>query len=109
MQLQISFHGLAHSDALAQAIAEAAQGLERFYGHLIRCRVVVELASRSRQQGNAYVVRIVLDVPGVELAVTHEHDLDPHVALREAFHAARRRLEDYVRIRRGEVKSHRLA
>jgi hypothetical protein len=43
-------------------------------------------------------------VPGGELAVTRQHDEDLQVALRDAFRAARRRLEDYARTQRGDVK-----
>ena len=51
-------------------------------------------------------VRIDLKVPGGEIAVTHEHDEDLQIALRDAFDAARRRLEDYARVQRGDVKHH---
>jgi hypothetical protein len=55
------------------------------------------------------VVRIDLKVPGGEIAVDHQHDDDVAVAVREAFAAARRRLEDEIRLRRGEVKLHHSA
>jgi len=45
-------------------------------------------------------------VPGSEIAVTREHDEDVQVALRDAFDAARRQLEDYAREKRGDVKRH---
>ena len=37
----------------------------------------------------------------------HEHDEDLQIALHEAFDAARRKLEDHVRVQRGDVKTHR--
>jgi putative sigma-54 modulation protein len=37
--LQISFHGIDHSDALSSAIREKAKKLERYYAHLMSCRV----------------------------------------------------------------------
>lgn len=55
------------------------------------------------------MVRIDLKVPGGEIAVDHQHDDDVAVAVREAFAAARRRLEDAIRLRRGEVKLHHSA
>ena len=54
-------------------------------------------------------MRIDLKVPGGEIAVDHQHDDDVAVAVREAFAAARRRLEDAIRLRRGEVKLHHSA
>ena len=104
--LQISFHGVQHSDALYNVIREKAQGLERYYDRITRCRVVLELAARHQHQGKEFVARIELKVPGSEIAVTHQHDTDPLVAVHEAFDAARRRLEDYARTQRGDVKRH---
>ena len=106
--LRISLHGIAHSDALSNAIRERAEKLERYYDHLVSCRVVLELAARHQRTGKEFTVRIDLKVPGGELAVTHRHDEDPQIALRDAFDAARRRLEDYARTQRGDVKRHSL-
>jgi len=70
------------------------------------CRVVLELDARHKRHGKQFVVRIDLKVPGGEIAVTHEHDEELEIALRDAFDAARRRLEDYARVQRGDVKHH---
>jgi ribosomal subunit interface protein len=104
--LQISLHGIGHSDALYNAIREKADKLERYYDHIMSCRVVLELAGRHKQHGKQFTVRIDLKVPGGELAVTREHDQDLQVALRDAFDAARRQLEDHARAQRGDVKRH---
>ena len=106
MQLQISFHGMPHSKDVQEAIAERAGKLQRFHEHIVSCRVVVELAARHQRHGNEYNVRIDVKVPGAELAVTHERDKDIQAAVREAFDAARRRLEDHARMQRREVKQH---
>ena len=100
--LQISFHGIAHWDALYKAIREKAGKLERYYDRIVSCRVVLELIGRHRRKGKQYAVRIDLKVPGGEIAVTGEHDEDFQVALRDAFDAAGRRIEDYARIQRGD-------
>lgn len=104
--LQISFHGVQHSDALNDAIHDKAYGLDRYYDRITNCRVVVELAGRHQHHGNEYVVRIDVKVPGSEIMVTHKHDEDPQVALRAAFDTIRRHLEDYARTQRGDVKHH---
>jgi ribosomal subunit interface protein len=104
--LQVSFHGIGHSDALYDAIREKAGKLERYYPHIVSCRVVLELGARQQRKGKQFAARIDLKVPGGEIAVTHEHDEDVQVALRDAFDAARRRLEDYARTQRGDVKRH---
>jgi ribosome-associated translation inhibitor RaiA len=100
--LQISLHGIAHSQPLYDSIRERARRLERYYDRIMSCRVVLELAGRHSQKGKQYCARIDLKVPGGEIAVTHEHDEDPQVAVRVAFDAARRQLEDYARIQRGD-------
>ena len=104
--LQISLHGIEHSDAIYNAIREKADRLDRYYEHVMSCRVVLELAGRHKRHGKQFTARIDLKVPGGEIVVTHEHDEDLQVALRDAFDAARRRLEDYARGQRGDVKRH---
>ena len=104
--LQISLHGIERSDALYNAIREKAEKLERYSEHIMSCRVVLEVASRHKHKGRQFTARIDLKVPGGEIAVTREHDEDLQIALRDAFDAARRQLEDAVRVQRGDVKRH---
>ncbi len=104
--LQISLHGIEHSNALYNAIQDKAAKLDRYYDRIMSCRVVLELDARHRHQGRQFTVRIDLKVPGGEIAVTKEHGEDVQIALRNAFDAARRRLEDYARGQRGDVKRH---
>lgn len=104
--LQISLHGIEHSDALYNAIRDRAAKLDRYYDRIMSCRVVLELGGRRKLHGMQFAVRVDLKVPGGEIAVTKEHDEDVQVALRDAFDAARRQLEDYARAQRGEVKRH---
>ena len=104
--LQVSLHGIEHSDTLLNSIREKADKLERYYDRVVSCRVVLELAGRHKRAGRQFTVRIDLKVPGDEIVVTHQHDEDLQIALREAFDAARRRLEDHARVRRGDVKQH---
>ncbi|HET7362955.1 MAG TPA: HPF/RaiA family ribosome-associated protein [Burkholderiales bacterium] len=106
LPLQITLRGVAHSDALERLIRERAQKLQRFHPHLVSARVVVELAGRHQHQGKQFSVHLDLKVPGAEIAVDHQHDEDPRVAVRDAFDAARRKLEDELRVQRGDVKRH---
>jgi len=106
LPLQISMHGIDHSDALYNSIREKAEKLDHYYDRIMSCRVVLELAGRHKHHGKQFSARIDLKVPGGEIVVTREHDEDLQIALREAFHAARRRLEDYARKQRGDVKQH---
>ena len=104
--LQITTRGLEHSDALETHIREKAKKLDAFFDHITSCRVVVELPHKHHQQGNQYKVRIDIGVPGSEIAINRDHAEDVYVALRDAFNAANRKLADYARKIRGDVKKH---
>ena len=72
---------------------------------------MIESVHRRHHKGNLYHVRIDLRVPGSELVVKrhpaqHAAHEDVYVAIRDAFDDARRELQDYVRKRRGQVKTH---
>jgi ribosomal subunit interface protein len=111
--LQIRFREMDSSPAIEARIREKAAVLERFSDRITGCRVMVEKDHRHHQKGNMFRVRVEIDAPGKELAVTHTgtkdhaHE-DVHVAIRDAFDAAVRRLEDRVRTRRGKVKAHQV-
>lgn len=95
--LQITFRDIPHSDALETHIREKAQKLEQIFGDIISCRVVVEQPAKHHQQGKPFNVRIDLGVPGKEIVVDKQQSEDAYVALRDAFDAAKRQLEDYAR------------
>ena len=111
LPVQVTFRYMEPSEAIEARVRERADELDRFYGRIMGCRVVVEAPHRRHHQGKLYHVRIDLTVPGGELAVTrapgqhHAHE-DVYVAIRDAFDAARRQLEDYGRRQRGSVKAH---
>jgi ribosomal subunit interface protein len=104
--LQISYRGMQSSAAIDAAVREKAAKLEQFHARIMSCRVVIEQPGRHQQQGKQFVVHIDLTVPGGEIAVNRDHHEDVYVALRDAFDAARRKLEDFAREQRGDVKHH---
>jgi len=109
--LQISFQGMDPSEAVEARIREKATKLEHYFERITSCRVVVEAPHRSGRKGKLYQVRIDLVVPGREIVVNragpkdHAHE-DVYVAIRDAFNALTRQLEDHARKARGEVKTH---
>jgi ribosomal subunit interface protein len=105
--LQITLRNLAKSDAVEQQIRKKAEKLDRHHGHIVSCRVVVEIPSRHKHQGKEFVVRLDIKVPGSEIVVNHDHHEDLYVALHEAFHAAQRRLEDHARTIAARHNGHR--
>jgi ribosomal subunit interface protein len=100
------------STAVEASIREKAGKLEQFYDHIMSCRVVVESPHSRHHKGNLYQVHIDMTVPDGELLVNHGHHHKDHshediyVAIRDAFDAMKRQLEDYARKRRGDVKQH---
>jgi ribosomal subunit interface protein len=109
--LEIRFRQMEPSPAIEARIREKAALFERFSDRITGCRVTVEKAGRHHRKGGLFRVRIEIDVPGKALAVTHTgpqdhaHE-DVYVALRDAFNAAVRRLEDHVREHGARVKAH---
>jgi ribosome-associated translation inhibitor RaiA len=104
--VEITFRDVPHSDALESDIRDKASKLETFYPHMTGCHIVVEMPHKHSHQGREFVVRLDIKVPGGELVINHEHSADAHVAVRDAFDAARRKLQDYARRQRGDVKRH---
>ena len=109
--ITIAFEGIPESDAIQQAVWRHAADLERFFDRITSCRVTVARPQHHKHKGELFAVRIDLTVPGEEIVVNREHRFDHahedvYVAMRDAFNAARRRLEDYVRRVRGLVKTH---
>jgi len=111
--IQITFRDIPRSEALEANIREKVEKLDQFYGNIMACRVVVERPHGHHHQGQLYHVRIDLTVHGGELVIKrdpkehHAHE-DPYVAVRDAFKAARRKLQDYARKQRGDIKSHEM-
>lgn len=108
---QISFDDIPPDPAVQDAALEHVRQLESLYGRITGCHVVVAQPHRHHREGRAYSVRIELVVPGADIVVNRDHHPerahdDPLVALRDAFLAVRRRLEDHVRRARGAEKSH---
>jgi cold shock CspA family protein len=127
--VQVTFRNVASTPDIEEKIRARAQKLERFYSRITSCRVLVEAPARHRQKGYPFHIRIDLTVPEGEIVVKREptlHGREQHigderrrkqmetrperkhlnVAIREAFHAARRRLEDHARQKRADVKTH---
>ena len=111
LPLQITFRQMEPSPALETRVRELAQRLDRFSSQIMSCHVVIEAPHRHQHQGKLYEVRVDLTVPGSEIVASKQHSErhsheDVHVALRDAFRAVRRQLENYERERRQDVKHH---
>lgn len=129
LPIQIVFRSMDPSAAVKARIREEAEKLSEFYERIMGCRVMVEVPHRHQKRGKRFHIRIDLTVPGGEIVVNHEpaaHSTiqqaesekskkdqetaaphkDIYIAIRDAFKAARRQLQDYARKQSGAVKHH---
>ena len=104
--LQITARDIEVTDAIRADIEAKAEKLDKYYDRIMRCRVVLESPKRHQHEGKLYNVHIYLTVPGSELMVKRDLDKDLYVAIRDAFQAARRKLEDFASQQRLDVKRH---
>ncbi|OIQ77072.1 sigma 54 modulation protein / S30EA ribosomal protein [mine drainage metagenome] len=113
MQIEpnITFHNIQRSPAVEAKILERVERMDRLFPNLTSCRVLIEAGHRHQHQGNLIHVRIDVTAPGHELVANrepgkhHAHE-DVYVAIRDAFDAMDRQVEDLARLMRGDVKKH---
>ena len=112
LPLQITFRDIPPSDAIEAKIRERVAKIQKLHNRVTRCNVVVEELQRRRSTGTLFNVRVELSVPGREPLVVNRtptdrvsHE-DAYVAVRDAFDAAERRMEELGRRMRGDVKRH---
>jgi ribosome-associated translation inhibitor RaiA len=128
LPIQITFRNMESSPQVEEWVLEETEKLETFYDRIMSCRVAVEIPHRHHRKGKQCHVRIDLMMPGKEIVVKREpaassrsrksraaiagkvKKLEPHHDLRlvihDAFKAAGRRVQDFARLHRGEVKNH---
>lgn len=125
--VQTSFRHMPASPALAARIEAEVDKLGRYFDAITYCHVVVVAPHRHRRIGRRYALHIEIGVPRERLVITHEPAARPvrnaadraakadevdaprkdiNVVVHDAFTVARRRLKEYVRRLRGEVKEH---
>lgn len=109
--VQITFRDMEPSPAIEQRVREKTAKLERFFDRITSCRVLIEAPHVHQHKGRLFHVRVDLTIPGGELVVSrnpsehHAHE-DVYVAIRDAFKAAERQLDEHAEKIRGHVKNH---
>lgn len=106
LPLQLTIRDMTNSAALQTLIRKKAAKLKTFYKRITSCRVVIEIPQKHKHQGKLFNLRIDITVPGKELVSTRKNSQDVYIAIREAFNAITRQLEEHARKRHGRVKSH---
>lgn len=98
--LDIHFHGLEKSEALEAKVTEKVAKLRRHFDRMTACRVVLEAPQRNTAKAKVFVVKIEISVPsGKPIIVTHQREgahpqEEVSLALRDAFDAARRKVDE---------------
>ena len=95
-----------------ETIESAARELEQYHARITSCRVAVSAPDHRHREGGLFDVHITVRVPHhADIVVSHrageKHEREHlDVAIRRAFHEARRQLQDSARESRLDVKSH---
>ena len=110
--VEIDFHGMPATPQLQNSIEEHVAELERRFGNITACRIVVKSPGGHHRKGGLYEINIRVALPdGREVNVERtpvedERHGDLAFALNDAFKRARRQLQDNVRELEGQVKQH---
>lgn len=106
LPVQITFRDIPRSEAVEAAIRERVARLDRFSDHIMSCRVTIGIIEKHQHQGKLFNIRVNMKLPGSELVVNRDKAEDIYVAIRDAFDAVKRKLEEHVQRVRGEVQTH---
>ena len=109
--LRVTFQGGETSDALDSFVREHVESLERIYGRMTACHVIVQVPDRRHRTNNLYRVNIHMVLPGnIIIDVNQRPEADdrfaiPQFAVNDAFRRAKRLLTDSAKKQRGETKA----
>jgi ribosomal subunit interface protein len=106
LPVQIAARGVELGSETESLIRQHVDKLGRYYDRIMGIRVMVEVPQRQMGEPIVYNIHIDMTIPGGEVVVKRQAHPELHTAIQRAFDAARRRLQDYARRQRGEVKAH---
>ena len=97
--ISIHFHGIEKSQAIEALVRQKVEKLEKHFGRMTSCRVVLEVPHRSPQKPKVFQIKIELGVPRRRpIVVCHERE-GSHaneqlpLAIRDTFEAAVRKVD----------------
>jgi ribosomal subunit interface protein len=103
--LEISTRDVTLSPQIEAELSKRAGKLERHFNRITSCRIALERPTGNHHHdGGPYRVRVDVTVPGMELVADKQAD-EIFIAIRDAFEAAERQMEDFVDRRRAFLKS----
>ncbi len=109
---EITFKNYEPSELVRAEIAKQTGKLEKFSNRLTSCRVILQAPQTRHRKGEPFKLNLEVAMPQhKDIIVTRSHgDVSEHehvlVAIRDAFDAAGRQIEDAMRDLRDETKVH---
>jgi ribosome-associated translation inhibitor RaiA len=98
--VSITFLGMTRSPYVEAQIQRWVKKLEKSYDRIQRCSAWIELPHHRGEK--SFHVRVEVAVPGETLVSRDNSHGNVYAALSGAFRAARRQVQDHVRIQRGD-------
>jgi ribosomal subunit interface protein len=103
----VKFVSLPHSDAVEENVRQKFEALERYSDRIRGCQVWIEKPMGHHRKGRLYEMQVRLTVPGEELVIVDQPpEDDVSIAIRNAFDAIRRKLQDYERRKHARARAH---
>lgn len=120
LSIQVTFRNMTAIADVRKTIESRIQKLESVCKPILSCRVTVEAPANHHRKGDPFHVRIDTTLTDGRIVIKHseamytgKRDSDTTserkclmLAVRGAFSAARRKLQDHARLRRADVKTH---
>jgi ribosomal subunit interface protein len=100
---EIVTHGVTVTPDVMEYLQLRIGRLPSFYDRILSSRIVLRGETRHHRTGGPFSVHVYVDTPQRVIAVTRQQRDNLHVAIREAFDAVQRQLEDHARVQRGDV------
>lgn len=94
MANQVTYRDIDSSEALNAIIAKRLQKLERYSGGIQHSRVVLDSPHNHKHKGKQYRATVEIDIKGNPITISQD-DASIHVAVRDAFNVAERKLKSY--------------
>jgi ribosomal subunit interface protein len=102
--MEISTRDVTLSPAIEAELRKRSDKLERHYNRVTSCRIALERPTGNHHHdGGPYRVRVDVTVPGSEVVADKQSE-ELFIAIRDAFEAAERQVEEFVDRRRDYAK-----
>jgi ribosomal subunit interface protein len=95
MVSNVTYRDLDTSEALNAIISKRLQKLERYCSDIQRSRVVLDSPHNHKHKGKEFRATVEIDIKGSPITIT-QNDPSIHVAVRDAFDVAERKLKSHA-------------